>query len=195
MLKNKYKIIIAVLALVAIIVSVLFGKEKIEQKDITITELKKQVSQYQKDNKTLSIQLENTKKEKSYEVVIQKNSDGSSLTTKKLNSKSETNKGTVDVSDTHEKGSQEITDSKKSVDKTLILTNPTKLELGFGIDNRTLMSNFINGNYKQIFSPNFEIEARYKSTNKLEYKLYGGKGLTNSDIYVGAGIKFMFGIH
>lgn len=162
--RNKNKIIAGLVVLI-VALGLFLNKTTIEQKDITIKKLEESLKKSETAREELAIKLKEVSEEKDIVIREKINADGSSVTTKKISSKK--NSKDLSISNKNETISN-IEQSKKEeslVDKSVKITNPSFLDIGLGVSNR---SDF----YGKLFNPDWHIKIKAtKGKEDLQLKI------------------------
>lgn len=136
MKNNKTRIILSITVLALLAILTIFGKEVIEEKDIRIAEMQKEITEYKSSVKELSMMLEQKSENKDIEIVKERNADGSTKEIKRI--KTAKNSVKIDAKSNSQEISEKTDKTKISekTDKTKTHTNPKRLRLSLGASSR-----------------------------------------------------------
>ena len=183
--ENKIKILMGVIILALIAVLSIFGQETIEEYKTRIKTLETQITEKEKENKELSLLLEEKSEEKDIEIKEYFKS-GKIKKSKVIKTKKDNKKQALSKKESTEKEKTKITKRTEIEEEKKIHKNPKRLTLGIGPVSSINPGNLDLGDLK----PEIEVEARYKLHKHIE--LQGRMTPFNGDPELEIGLKFIW---
>lgn len=160
---NKLKLLMGVIILITVSTLIFFGQEVIEEKDIRIKTLESRLYEREKENKELSLLLEEKSEVKDIEIT-KYYENGQKKESKVIKTKKDSKNQALSKKESSEKERESTSKETQMVDKTKTHKNPKRWSIGAGVVSQLRTDSLDISDLK----PELELEARAKVNNYVE---------------------------